>query len=84
MGIETDRVKAEAGLAERMKASNTKQQTGNRATLTSEVLILPDGQVLAHNLTPTLATLLQELNPEDPQLTSRSQKSPQRQCVVGS
>ena len=30
---------------------------------TSELLILPDGQVLVHNLTPVFAQLLLELNP---------------------
>lgn len=32
--------------------------------LTSEVLILPDGRVLAHDLTPVFAGMLRGLNPD--------------------
>ena len=31
----------------------------------SELLILPDGRILVHNLTPAMACVLNELNPED-------------------
>src|SRR5208282_2952853 len=37
----------------------------------SELLILPDGQVLVHNLTPTFAGLLAGLNPDCEQITLR-------------
>ena len=37
----------------------------------SELLILPDGQILVHNLTPAFARLLKELNPDDGQISSR-------------
>ena len=37
----------------------------------SELLILPDGQILVHNLTPAFADLLHELNPDDEQVSSR-------------
>ena len=40
--------------------------------LVSEMLILPDGRVLVHNLTPTFAALLGELNPNCEQITSRT------------
>ena len=36
-----------------------------------EVLLLPDGRVLAHNLTPTFTALLAELNTADPQFAPR-------------
>ncbi|MGD0252048.1 MAG: hypothetical protein ABSC01_05070 [Verrucomicrobiota bacterium] len=39
--------------------------------LVSEFLILPDGRILAHNLTPVFAGLLAGLNPECEQITSR-------------
>ena len=39
--------------------------------LTTEVLILPDGQILVHNLTPTFAGLLARLNPGCEQIASR-------------
>jgi hypothetical protein len=37
----------------------------------SELLILPDGQILVHNLTPAFARLLHELNPTAEQISSR-------------
>jgi hypothetical protein len=48
----------------------TKQLT-NAAT--SEVLVLPDGQILVHNLTPGMAELLAALNPADPTMRDRAQ-----------
>jgi len=32
---------------------------------TSELLLLPDGRVLVHNLTPAMAAMMTELNPAD-------------------
>jgi hypothetical protein len=37
----------------------------------SELLILPDGRILVHNLTQTFAELLHELNSGDEQIASR-------------
>jgi len=37
----------------------------------TELLILPDGQILVHNLTPAFARLLKELNPDAEQISSR-------------
>jgi len=37
----------------------------------SELLVLPDGRILVHNLTPAFAGLLHELNPDDEQISSR-------------
>jgi hypothetical protein len=39
--------------------------------LTTELLILPDGRILVHNLTQPFAELLHELNPNAEQITSR-------------
>ena len=41
-----------------------------------ELLILPDGKILVHNLTPAFAGLLQELNPGDEQISSRVARHP--------
>jgi hypothetical protein len=38
----------------------------------SELLILPDGRILAQNITPTMAKLLSELNPEDKLMRQRA------------
>ncbi|HWI58109.1 MAG TPA: hypothetical protein VNZ22_12845, partial [Bacillota bacterium] len=42
----------------------------------SELLILADGTVLAHNLTPALAEVLQALAPQDETLKLRSASAP--------
>jgi hypothetical protein len=39
--------------------------------LTTELLILPDGQILVHNLTQPFAELLKALNPDCEQISSR-------------
>jgi len=36
------------------------------------LLLLPDGRILVHNLTPAFAGLLKELNPDDEQIRLRS------------
>ena len=40
--------------------------------LTTELLILPDGRILVHNLTQPFADLLKELNPGDEQIARRA------------
>ncbi len=44
--------------------------------LVSELLILPDGRILVHNLTPAFARVLQELNPADTQIQPRAESTP--------
>ena len=46
-------------------------ETQRSQDLVSELLILPDGRVLVHSLTPTFAALLSELNPACEQISSR-------------
>jgi len=38
----------------------------------SELLILPDGRIFVHNLTPTMAALLHELNPHEDSIRPRA------------
>jgi hypothetical protein len=38
----------------------------------TEMLILPGGRILAHNLTPALARVLAALNPRDPAMRRRA------------
>jgi hypothetical protein len=38
----------------------------------TEILLLPDGRILVHNLTPAFAELLRELNPADEQIQPRA------------
>lgn len=42
----------------------------------AEILILPDGRILAHNITPAVAALLTELNPDDPAMRLRAAALP--------
>ncbi len=42
---------------------------------TSELLILGDGTIFAHNLTPAMAALLAELNPDDAAMRRRANRN---------
>ena len=46
------------------------------ADLCSELLILPDGTILVHNLTPVVAAVLAELNPDDHAMKQRAAPRP--------
>ena len=48
------------------------------AVAPSELMILPDGQILAHVVTPETATLLATLNPEDERMNARAAWSHRR------
>ena len=72
MGFEFDRVKPESELIA-MQATESKTSASPARELTSEVLILPDGRVLAHDLTATFADLLSELDPQDEHISRRQQ-----------
>lgn len=53
-----------------MKADANRES--DAATLTTELLILPDGRILAHNVTLAFAELLNTLNPGDEQIAARA------------
>jgi hypothetical protein len=56
-----------------MKKHRTKKNCESSGeSQVSELLILPNGQILVHNLTPTFAGLLHELNPDDEHISSRT------------
>ena len=44
----------------------------------SELLLLPDGRILVHNLTPAMAALLNQLDPEDRRMIKRAFVTPNR------
>jgi hypothetical protein len=50
-----------------MKSKRRKVDLGS-----SELLILPDGRILAHNITPAMARVLAELNPADEVMNRRA------------
>ena len=56
---------------DRMKA-NPKNQSRQPESLLSELLVLPDGRILVHNLTQPLAGLLRQINFHDRQIALRA------------
>ena len=46
--------------------------------LTTDLLILPDGRILVHNMTRPFAELLSQLNPEDEQIEPRARERHQQ------
>ena len=58
-----------------VKSVKSNPQNGNEVALTSEILIMPDGRVLAHNLTPVFTAILSELNPDDSQFSPRRKQT---------
>jgi hypothetical protein len=52
-----------------MKSETTRVQP---APAIAELLVLSDGRILAHHLTPELARLLRELNPTDGVMNQRA------------
>ncbi len=69
-------MRASTGESAHARADTRAAAKGRRAreaalALTSEVLILPDGRVLAHDLTPVFAGMLRGLNPDDSHFAAR-------------
>jgi hypothetical protein len=59
----------------RVRSSDDEMDGSDRdSALTSELLVLPDGRILVHNLTPAFADLLNELNPADDAVKLRASK----------
>jgi len=53
-----------------MKSRRREDRTGLRAV--SEILILPNGKILAHNLSTAMAGVLAELDPADEGMNRRA------------
>ena len=48
----------------------------------TELLIMGDGKILIHNLTPELAELLAELDPDNLDMRQRAQTAPRSQVAL--
>ena len=59
-----------------MKEKTKTNDSSTDPALVTELLIMPDGQVLVHSLTPAFADLLNELNPNAEQIASRTRRIP--------
>jgi hypothetical protein len=58
-----------------MKNQKTKTRPKSSAeNPVSEILILADGRILAHNITPVMANVLAELNPADIAMNRRARR----------
>jgi hypothetical protein len=55
-----------------MKDETNTARSSARAPLATELLLMPDGRILVHNLTPAFADLLRGLNPNDDQIRPRA------------
>ncbi len=51
--------------------SNVKSKSHKTRVCMSELLILPDGKILVHNLSQPFAELLRKLNPDDEHISPR-------------
>lgn len=58
------------------RAKNNYAATVDDAQSSGEILLLPDGRILAHNITPALARLLAELDPTNAAMTERARSIP--------
>jgi len=48
---------------------------------TTEFLILADGRIMVHSITPTMAAILSELNPHDELMRQRAHAVDQRGAI---
>jgi len=55
-----------------MRRHSKSKSSPVESPFTTDLLILPDGRVMAHSLTPLFAELLKELNPRDEQIVPRA------------
>jgi len=56
----------------RVQTGQTRGKGRAQRSLATDLLILSDGTVLAHNLTPVMATVLHKLNPHDATIRARA------------
>ncbi|HEX4263248.1 MAG TPA: hypothetical protein VH597_02830 [Verrucomicrobiae bacterium] len=59
-----------------MSKNRNVKKSARREPLITELLLMPDGRILVHNLTSTFAELLNRLDPEDQQIISRILRRP--------
>ena len=56
------------------REANPNTEQDSAPLLTTELLILPNGRILAHNITPVMAQVLAELNPADEAMNRRAMR----------
>jgi len=58
------------------KTRPSRESSNGGAESHTQLLLLPDGRILAHNLTPAMAQILQQLDPHDRLMRQRRQRAP--------
>jgi hypothetical protein len=58
--------------AQRRQVKPPRRKQRRRQALATDILVLSDGTVLAHNLTPVMASVLHQLNPQDESFRARA------------
>ncbi len=53
----------------------TRKIESRKTDAVSEILILADGKIFAHNITPAMARVLSELNPTDEAMSRRAART---------
>jgi hypothetical protein len=67
----------------RRKARQKQRSKHTRRSVATDILILSDGTVLAHNLTPGMANVLQKLNPRDETIKARAARKSKQPTTTG-
>ena len=67
----------------RAQTAQTRGKGRTQRPLATDLLILSDGTVLAHNLTPVMAKVLHKLNPKDETIRARAARSRKRPTHTG-
>jgi len=71
------------GLARRRPTEPPREKRRSRRALATDILVLSDGTLLAHNLTPVMASVLHQINPQDESFKARAGRNRQQPAVAG-
>jgi hypothetical protein len=67
----------------RPQAGKERRKGRTRRQVATDILILSDGTVLAHNLTPGMANVLHKLNPKDETIQARAGRKRRQPGTTG-
>jgi len=70
-------------LARRRQIEQPREKRRPRPPLATDILVLSDGTLLAHNLTPVMASVLHQLNPQDATFRARAGRNRRPPAVAG-